>query len=386
MRAAAETGDYVTASKALESSEKNYGSRSRLLFLLEKACLLHLEQKYRESAAVFEQARAEYEKLYTKSVSGFVSSFIFTDYSQNYRGEDFERVLINVFQALNYVMMGQNDEALVEARDADSKLAVINSRYKEGQKNVYREDAFCRMLMGLLYDASPRPQDVSDSCLWFKQALDSYQEGYRANYGTEPPSFLKEKTSSCPPAPQARRGCEVYVIQYKGFAPVKEEASLPVPLPGGYITQIAFPKYRRRPGLAVVSQATARDSAGRIFFSPTECAEDIGAIAEKNLNDRGARAVAVAVAKAGAKYAIEKNQGDVIRKRYGANTEALYTVLASLYNIATNRADLRSWQTLPDKIMIARLVLPPGDYVIEFNAKDGAGRTFQSLALGNAFL
>jgi uncharacterized protein len=387
VRVAAESGNYAAASQQLESSQKDFGRRSRLLFLMEKGYLLHLQGKYRESAGVFEQAKQVYDQLYTKSVSGIASSLVFTGYSMDYRGEDFERILINIFQALNYVMLGEYDEARVEAKDADSKLAVINSRYPENKKNVYREDGFCRLLMGLLYEASTHPEDADDACLWFRQALGTYENDYHSNYGTEPPSFLKQKASECPPPfPRERRPAEVYVIQYQGFSPLKEEIAVPVPLLSGYMSTIAFPQYYARPGRIQLSELVARDANGQEVAVPAECGEDIGAIAVKNLEDRKLRTIAIAALKSAGKYAIVASQENSVKKHHGYGGEELYKFLASLYFISTNRADLRSWQTLPQKIMISRIALPPGEYSLAFICHDASGAVVQRTELGSSQL
>ena len=387
VRSAAESGNYVAASQLLENSRKDYGSRSELLYLLEKAFLLHLEGKYRESTGVFEQARRLYDQLYTKSLTGIASSFIFTDYSMDYRGEDFERILINVFQALNYCMLGEFAEARVEAKDADSKLAIINSRYPEKQKNVYREDAFCRLLMGLLYEASPDPQDQSDACLWYRQALSTYQQEYLPDYATPPPAFLNEKAGSCP-SRQSRDKipAEIYVFQYKGAVPFKTEIQVPVPLLNGYVTEIAFPKYVVRPDRIQSSQLMAQDEKGRAFVSWGECGEDIGAIAVKNLEDRKVRTIAKAAVKAAAKYFLVEAQEKSVAKHNGPAGASIYRLLSSLYFFSTNRADLRSWQTLPEKIMVTRLALEPGDYSLEFSSRDPNGAYVQIIDLGKVKL
>ena len=387
VRTAAESGEYAVAEKLLEDSRKDYGARSSYLYLLEKGLLLHFEGNYGASVDAFEQARRRYEELYTKSLSGIASSLVLTDYSMDYRGEDFERILLNVFQSLNYVMLGEYDEARVEARDADSRLAIINSKYPEKQKNVYREDAFCRMLMGLLYEASHRPQDADDACLWFKQALRTYEGDYRSQYGAIPPAFLKEKNASCPsPVPVEKRPAEVYVIQYQGFSPLKEEVMVPVPLLNGYVTQIAFPRYYQRPSLIASAQLLAKNDKGAAFIGLAEAGEDIGAIARKNLDDRKVRAIALATVKAAVKYAAVASQERSVAKHNDRGGLDIYRLLSSLYFLSTNRADLRSWQTLPEKITVTRLALDSGDYTLEFSSLDRAGAIAQRVILGKAHL
>ena len=52
-----------------------------------------------------------------------------------YYGDDFERAMIHVFNALNYVYLKQLDDALVEARRVDLFLNKLQTDY--GHKKYY---------------------------------------------------------------------------------------------------------------------------------------------------------------------------------------------------------------------------------------------------------
>ena len=93
-------------------------------------------------------------------------------------------MLINAFLALNYVEKGEPDEALVEARKVDEKLRVYAKEY-DG-KNTYKEDAFIRYLMGVLYESRG---EINDAYISYKKAYETYAV-YTKDYGTRAPSFL----------------------------------------------------------------------------------------------------------------------------------------------------------------------------------------------------
>ena len=44
--------------------------------------------------------------------------------------------------------------------------------------------------------------------------------------------------------------------------------------------------------------------------------------------------------------------------------------VGSIYNLVSERADLRSWQTLPAHIHIARLFVEPGEYALVVGRED----------------
>src|SRR2546425_10839145 len=81
-----------------------------------------------------------------------VEAFLTSDNALPYEGEEFEKVLLNVFMALDYVQLGLWDDALVEARKVDHKLTVLADRNQK--RMTYNKDALARYLSGLLYEAT----------------------------------------------------------------------------------------------------------------------------------------------------------------------------------------------------------------------------------------
>lgn len=375
--------DYVQAQSVLNDNPNLYGSKNTLLYLLDSGFIRHLSKDYKKSIEIFEKSKQKFDELYTKSVTGILSTWVINDLTASYRGEDFERVMINVFQSLNYLMLGNKEDALVEAREVDSKLNAINSRYKSDQKNVYKEDAFARLLMGIIYESSKNRQDYNDAFISYAKAVETYESDYAKNYESGVPQILKENILAAAKfmgpiefakykakygnvkflsLEEKEKKAEVYLIQYNGLSAKKEEAMIPVPFPDGYIVQYAFPFYARRPYSTRAAYLTAKNYRNEVFKTTTELGEDISAIAIKNLDNRKARFIAKALISSTGKYLIERNQAEGIRKRYGNGAEEGFKILSSLFNIFTSRADTRSWLTLPSEIRIARLLLEPGEY------------------------
>jgi len=377
--------DYARADSLIGSKENAYGRNNKLLYLLDKGLVSHIAGDYTQSISAFERAKKEYDRLYTKSLTGIIGTWLLNDYAAAYRGEDFERVMVDVFQALNYAALDNLEEALVEARDVDSQLKLINSRYASGQTNVYKEDAFARFLSGVLYEAGGNSQGYNDAFIAYSKAVDTYEKDYTSSYGTSIPLLLKEnlfaaaefmgaeELSKC----RSRYGnvkfeslsvkaskAELYFIQYNGRTPPKMEIIIPLVLPDGYVVSLAFPEYEGYLDPMTSSQFTAVSAAGRLFRAQAELVEDITAIARKNLADRKARVIAKALVSSAGKYFAEKTAEGRMKKEYGPDAGAGLRILSSLFNIFTNRADLRSWRTLPYQIRIARLVLEPGEYAL----------------------
>ena len=97
-------------------------------------------------------------------------------------------MLINVVKALNYLYLGDEPGALVEARKINEKLALYNTRY-EKRKNVYNQDAFAHWLMGLLYELEG---SFDDARIAYVKAIQVYKEDYAKAYGMKMPGYLPE--------------------------------------------------------------------------------------------------------------------------------------------------------------------------------------------------
>ena len=395
--------NYVKAKAILNDNSHLYGRKNTLLYFLDKGLILHLSGDYKESIAAFDKAKRTFDELYTRSLSAMAGTWLVNEYSASYHGEDFERVMINIFQALNYLMVGDLDEALVEARQVDSKLSVINSRYKPGEKNAYKEDAFARLFMGIIYEASNTPEDMNNAFISYRKALETYETDYRKNYDFSAPSLLKENllaTADYMGIEEAReyrkkyhgipflslkeksQKAQVYLIQYEGVSPTKEEGSLVIPLPDGYLVKMAFPKYRRIPSKIKSSFFSARDSSNGVIKAQVETGEDISALAMQNLESRKVRVMAKAIAVSSAKYLVERQQEEAIRKKFGAKAADSFKIASSVFNAFSTKADTRSWQTLPSEIRIARLCLNAGEYSFFVENTDSEGGFLESVTLG----
>ncbi len=367
---------YNSALSTLGDSPISYGKKNQLLYWLDKGMILHLAGRFRDSIHAFEQAKRKFDELYTQSLSEIGSSFLLNDYWESYRGNDLEYVLLNVFQALNFVALGEIHESLVEARDLDIKLRLINDRYPKNN-NVYRDDAFARLLMGILYQADSSSTSVEDARISLSKAQDVYENDYVKNYGLSAPKFLRYSNER-----REKSKAYVYLIQYSGFSPFKVEGSLLIPVGGALASKVAFPQYVDRINYLKSSSLIVKGSYGDMIY-PTEVGEDIGAIAKQILENRKLIIGAKALARPMIKLAVEKVSEEQLRDKYGDWAGLLTNIIGSAYNLSTEQADLRSWQTLPNEIRIARVELNPGEYQFFVQNLDVSGKQLEMKDLGS---
>jgi|WetSurMetagenome_2_1015567.scaffolds.fasta_scaffold61316_2 uncharacterized protein len=383
-------GRYAEAIQGINENRNAYGDRSTVLYNLDLGLIYHYAGMIDSSNVHLLAAEREIEELYTKSVSLAAMSFLLNDNVLPYDGEDFERVLINIFLALNYAQQGLPDEALVEARKVDLKMREFVSQY-EG-KNKYQEDALARYLAGALYESGG---EINDAFISYKKSYEAY-ETYKQLYHMTPPRFLLDDLvrmakrlgfteeyekyvglgGKHPSTTDTRQG-SLIVVAYAGRAPVKTEVrpSVSVADSAGVIHtfQIALPKFTARMTVERsydVSLRTSGDSSGRVS-ARTVIAEDITAIADQSLEDRlalvylksGGRALLKFLAAEGAKSKLkEKSENTLVN--------ILGSIAIDLAVGATEQADIRCWRTLPAQIQLARLELTPGSYEVTVDAAD----------------
>ncbi len=387
---------------ALKDIEKQSRSKTDLvLYLLNKGMVLRMKRDFAGSNQALEAAKTEMERLYAASVSQNAMSFLINDSTVSYGGEDYEQVLVHLYMALNYLELGQKDDARVEAQQVDIKLREIAAKVSG---NRYTRDAFTLYLTGMIYeDLGER----SDAMISYRDAYTAYKK-YQANYGMPMPEELKRdllrmavqqglkdeaaqysKEFNIPLAslaadpPKAKDGELVFIFS-NGLVPIKREkrSSIVAPppsaftgnapaTPGVYVT-IALPYYESRSNNVASARISAIDKQ-----ASTERVENMDAIARASLDSHmgaiTARSIARAVVKAKVQEAVDRAGQN--RNNNDSGAALLGSIFVRVAAVATERADTRSWLTLPAEIQLARLHLPPGKYTIKVELLDAGGQT-----------
>lgn len=412
-------GDYAGALLVVEEQKtKTFDGKNRLLYFLERGMLLHVDGQYAESNVAFEEAKRIGDALYTESLSNAGFSLMSNDYALDYAGENFERTLIHLFSALNYVQLGESDSALVEIRQVGEYLRKL--QVDSTNENVYQEDAFARYLSALLYESDG---ELDSAFIDFKKAAAAYR-AYGSNYAvTEPVSLMPnaERVASrlgawaqndlhdlgggvSPRILPAGAG-EVIVLHYNGLSPIKGQDKYTIPfseawllavafqaaagtgdrmdvnraiafssqIAGVDVVSVAFPKFVDRP--YEITRMMPNAIGALEIFGP-ELVEDIGAIAVQDLADRIVRIRTRAIARAAIKYALQKGAEIAVREaggEYGEMLAAVTQITGNFARFASEQADKRVWSTLPDQIWMSSVVLPEGthDLTVDFlNAQE----------------
>ncbi|MBC2694084.1 MAG: hypothetical protein HF982_02140, partial [Desulfobacteraceae bacterium] len=361
---------------------KAFDKLNAVIYYLDEGILAHYARRYSESNQSLAKAESIMDELYTKSISKHIASFIINDNTIPYRGEDFESALVNLFMAMNYVGLGSLEDALVEARKIDNKLNIFNSQYEDDKKNVYREDAFIRFLMGVLYETEG---EINDAYISYWKAENIYKNDYIRNYGVSPPVFLIENLLTLSLSldfheefrniqnkysnvlfinPIEKKSlAEIFFIHYNGFGPVKAETIFLVPMPDNHVAKIAYPEFKKRRyriSKSKIYLENLSNSCSYIF--ETKLMEDIASIAVMNLKNRINSIKAKAIARATAKYLAARQAYKTAKRRGGELLGLLVKSASQAASWASEQADVRHWRLLPAEIRVGRILIPPGEY------------------------
>ena len=368
------SGRYEEAAKRLHAGVESEGENGRdlLLFLLDEGLALHAAGKYAESNQVFLKADKIAEiKDYT-SLSTEGATLLTSDNIKDYKGEDFEKVLINTYLSMNYALMGDYEDAIVEARRVNRKLYLMVT---DGQRK-YKQNAFARYLSAVLYEADG---NFNDAYIDYKSAyeiqpeipgisrnlwrmawllherdeMDRWDEEFKLTAG--------EHEAAKDLDPRRGKG-EIIVIYENGIAPVKKANPQFTSVPKFY------PRYN--------PVAEAKVTVDGHEFGDTRMLHDIEATAIENLDEKYGGLVAKKIAGVVAK--------EVVAHQIARQTNSpLAGLIAEIAFFASDQADVRSWNLLPHDLQILRIPVDEGTHKVTI-APVGAGMSLpeRSVAVG----
>jgi len=389
-----------------ERGQEAYGERNRLLYHMDLGLTLHLAGDYRRSAVQFERADRLGADLYTRSLTSEAGALFSSDLLIPYAGEEFERVLVNVFAALNYLFLGELEEALVEVRRIDARLR----SYRENTAGRYRSEGFALYLSGLLRETAG---SLDDALIAYRKAFAAYVAGTES-FGTRPPRALAQDVvrlagiMGMDPTPEVLAAAggkigpglpgEVIVLHYFGPGPRKIERVIEVSLSRGMAmaqavdvhtddekklqqslsmakgalfdnqVTVAYPVFEQPP--LAVRQATV--SVAGCGESSSVLVMDISRLAKVSLEDRMERDLGRFVARAVFKFLSARLAGQAAEELSGnPGIGALVKLLSQGAASATEAADVRGWRTLPAAIHMTRLRCNAGLFDVQIEHYGG---------------
>jgi hypothetical protein len=351
---------------ALHTLDERAGGRARdaVLYDLNRAQLLRMGGDYARSNAAFERAKDAIERLDAVSVSEQSGALVVNDMLRSYAAAPYERVLLHAYAALNYLELERPDAARVEILQLDVLLG-----QEEGARGA---EGFSRYLSGMIFEALGQHDDAM---IAYRQAYAAYRA---AAAGGMPPSLGRDLVRSAArvgglqdelqlyraefglaeetPGPRGEEG-ELIFLLHSGLAPVKRDYAVAAATQEGRLVTVSMPYYESR-----VPRVTGARLSDGGTVATTELVADVAAVAMTTLEREKPLILARAIARAAIKHeASEKADQE---------NDAL-GVMVNIAGVVSERADTRSWSTLPNRIYLARLPLAPGRHEVRVELADG---------------
>jgi len=382
-----ERNQYSASVALLEKNKSSlYSNRDAVLYYLDKGMLSHYAELYADSSQLLESGERAIEAAFTKSITQGMLSYLVNDNVLDYPGEDYEDIYVNVFGALNYYHRGMIEDAMVEIRRMNNKLANLSTRYA-----VFVSELQKKALDEKLENIPPNPNapsKFSDSALARYLGMLFYRslgmeddaridsEGLRVAFANAPAVYTYPPPSSLSGELKIPRGmARLNVIAFSGLSPVKQSQDIRIPIPGMRWAKIALPYIKSR-GSQITRIELVFDHGERINL---ELLEDIAAVARETFKARQnvvyLKSVIRAMLKAIASSALNIAAYETRNKDQEDSTLlSVFSILTQIYAEASEQADLRISRYFPARAHVAGINLEPGIYSFNVNYYGRSGK------------
>lgn len=403
--------DFAQADDILNKKKWKKRNHNILLYYLNKGAVLHMLGKYKESNEYFQSADfyiEDYHKKYGWNALSYLSNPSIVPYS----GENYEKILLHYYSTLNYLMLNNFEDALVECKRMLLMMDNISTYFKS--EHQLHRDAFTHLLLGIVYDAQ---KDYNNAFIAYRNAYEVYNNDYLTLLGTQPPLQLKKDLLRTAYLSGFYSDVDMYEKEFNfkydttetyrsslvcfwnnGMCPEKEKNNITfiiTNMGGGFVVftnvelglsfpffigndknkmdglirmrflRVSFPKFVTRPPM--YQQATVYNDS---VAYPLETAENIDAVAHQTLKDRMKKELGEALLRTALKKVTELEATQ-------NNRNIGFAV--NIANTITEQADTRNWQLLPFSINYTRVDLNKGINNISFSISNDVNQLTDSL-------
>lgn len=416
VRVAQRQGDFINALTFIPSQHKQHNAYN--LSLLEKGRLAFLQQNWADSQQfltdAYQTIEEENAKANIKISNGLANAgaVVSNDNAINYQVPAYEQSMLHSYQALNYVYQGQLESALVEIRKAN---IVQENALKEHDNDVFSarealiekgiqseslyanypsmsemigsvkngfQNAFTFYLSALLYESAG---EINDAYIDYKKALEIFPNNHYLKadvfrlakkldinhssigeqmkeksvaLGTDTPVSLVSK-------PESNSG-QVVILYEQGLVAAKQEIKLNLPIFTRHndmrFFSFSLPAYQQH-----YQEESYSSQPLQLHFEQQSFQSDeivvLQSLASKQLKEQMPSIVARQTVRV-----IAKEQ---LRRKMSKEGGDLGNILASIYNLASEKADTRSWLTLPNRIHLLKVNLPAGKHTLNLEHING---------------
>ena len=343
------------ALKALD--DQKLSDRDKVLYHLNKGILLRMQGELQASNTALEQAKPIIETLDALSLREQAAAISVNDAMRSYLPALFERAMLHTIMALNYLELGENNSARVEALQLNELLK---------QNNDNNQLPFAHYIIGLIFEAN---DELDDAMIAYRQTYNDY----RAN-NTKIPLLLQQdllrlsehlgihdeqkkyqdefQLKEWPTQAELKQKGQIVAVIFNGLIPRKHSQAISAAsFNNGQLHRISVPFYETR--IPQIRSITLLAAGQR---SQAELIDQLDQHANANLRAQMPAIIARTVARVSVKNKLVDN---------ASGQSPLLGIALNIATFVSEQADTRAWNTLPQNILIARTTLLPEKYDIE---------------------
>lgn len=297
------------------------------------------------------------------SLTESVLTLAINESQADYAGEGYERVMVHVMLGLCYLTQFRAEDVLVEAKRVDELLTGEEELYESS----YGAGGIGHFMSAMAYELVGQPgeayidyQRMHDKGVGGDLVASALRRlARRLGRGNDVARWEQEFGAGGPdPDPKSP---SVVLIAGLGMGPAKRETKLDVPVKGG-VFSFAVPSFDQGSGRVGSLELVFPESGVTVRSAVVE---DVAAVAKENLDDR----IAWISARSAGRGLLKRQLADQMRDNKRGEVLGL---IADVFTIATERADLRAWRTLPRSWVAARAYVPADEFVdIELHERGG---------------
>ncbi len=410
-------------------AENNQTNKNTVIWRLEQGAALRAAGQYRESIAAFDAAEEridKYDEQAKTSISSETGALLSNQAQLPYKGRDYDKVMLNAYKALNYLQLGEPDNARKEffraagrQKDAEenNKRRIEKSEQAiEDLKDSKEKGAAGGKEMADKANADPQfQQKVATeygyldgfpakavyvnpfvyyvSGLYFLTATNGDQsdlslarDAFRFTLGSIGENkFIKQDLEM---VDQAANGTPIppttYVIFETGCAPERGQLRIPIPLFLAGVKDVpyvgaTFPTLKKQngqlPSLNITASGTTETT---VLLASMDNA--VGQDFKNELPTIITKTLISAAIKAAASYGVNKSM-----EKQDIWAQLAVKIAMTIAQLAVDIADTRTWNTLPKEFQFCRIPTPT-DRKIEISGPNGELKTAVTIEEGTVNL
>ena len=337
---------------------------SNVFLHMNRGMLRRMTGDYIGSNQSFEIAKNLINSLYGVSISEKLGAAALSDIVHSYSGYRYEQALLHAYMAMNYTQINDLESARVEILQAD----LLMNQWSDAADN----DPFVRYFSGLIFEALG---EYDEALIAYRKAIIAYKKQFRIKRISKIPPMVEEDLMIL----LADEGIVNEAIKYrnefkstyspsheknvKRFTKNKNYGELVIMFNYGIAparindSDLVFAESLIRPRESIARPANYQDirirdisAKSKKFSIPLEITEDIEMLAKSTQHDLSGTGIRVI--------------SNAIYNKKNSTSYTFTDFLKHIRNTKSDLADKRSWVSLPNKILMNRLILPVGKYDI----------------------